>query len=90
MKISIKKFIQDKFLDLNFNSYVLIIDISKNIFIENIKFLFLELLYPLYINNKKLRIENDFGLFSSNYISINYKFIHENIKMLDTYLYLEA
>ena len=90
MEISIKEFIKDKFLDLNFSSYTLIMDVSKDEFIKNIKSLFLKLLYTLYFNDKKVKIDDCFNFYSNNNIYIDYKFIHDDAELLDTYLYLEA
>ena len=46
MKIFLSEFLKDKSIVLSYDNYVINIDISKDEFIKNIKFLYLYLLYP--------------------------------------------
>ena len=88
MKLYISKFLEEKKLDLKQSNYEIIIDIPKTEFISNIKYLFLNLLYPLYYNKKKIFINNIFD--SNKEINIDTKYIHENKDVLDIYLYLDS
>ena len=89
MEIILSEFLKEKIGSLDCNNYTINIDISKDEFIKNIKILFLNLLYPLYLNRKNVTIKNEFN-YSFDYISIKSEYIHENVEMLDIYLYLEA
>lgn len=73
---------------MEYKNYEIVIDITKEKFISNIKFLFLYLLYPLYYNKKEVHINNLFNFRDD--ITIDSKFLHENMNTIEIYLYLEA
>lgn len=89
LDIYISKFILYKSICLDYNTYNIIVDIDKKYFIKNIKFLFLNLLYPLYINNKKFNIKYNFEI-SMITFNINYLYMHTDMNIVDIYLYLES
>lgn len=88
MKCYISKFLDNSNLDLTLDEYEIIIDIPNDKFLYNIKFLFLSLLYPLYHNKKTIIIDNIYE-FNDN-TKIDFSYVHEDINIVEMYIYLEA
>ncbi|MEG2447654.1 MAG: ATP-dependent helicase [Bacilli bacterium] len=75
-------------LDLNFLNYAIMVDVSKEVFLQNIIFLFNNLLYPLYLYEKNYKV-NGTSL-RTDKLSISPLFIHNNQEAVELHLYLEA